>query len=432
MNTNAKHSLMGHVINKLLLAGDKFMPEIHLIQPQFTYSACGPFTKHEQRIQKFKETGDTNYVYKNELDKACFVHGATYSDSKDLTKRTVADKILKNKAFDIAQDPKYDGYQRGLASMVYKFFDSKVSGSGAKLTLQNEQLAEELHKPIIRKFEKRRVYSTFKDNIWDVDLADMQLLSKYNKGIRFLLRVIDIFGKYAWVVPLKDKKGISIVKVFQIILKQSNRKPNKIWVDKGSEFYNAYFKKWLRDNDIVMYSTHNEGKSVVAERFIRTLKSKIYKYMTSISKNVYIDKLDDIVDEYNNTYHTTIKMKPIDIKDNTYINTSKEINNKDPKFKVGDRVRISKYKNIFAKGYMPNWSEEVFVIKKIKNTVPWTYVINDLNDEQIIGTFFEKELQKTNQEEFRIEKGDRRKGDKLYVNGKVMMIHLIVGLIKQV
>ena len=284
---------MNNVINKFLLAGDKFMPEIHLRQPQFTYSACGPFTKHEQIIQKFKETGDTNYIYKNELDKACFVHDAAYSDGKDLTKRTVANKILKNKAFDIAKDPKYDGYQRGLASMVYKFFDSKVSGSGAKITPENEQLDNELHKPIIRKFEKRKIYSTFKDNIWGVDLADMQLLSKYIKGIRFLLCVIDIFSKYAWVVLLKDKKGISIVKAFQSILKQSNRKPNKIWVDKGSEFYNAYFKKWLRDNDIVMYSTHNEGKSVVAERFIRMLKGKIYKYMTSISKNVYIDKLDD-------------------------------------------------------------------------------------------------------------------------------------------
>ena len=317
---------MNNVINKFLLAGDKFMPEIHLRQPQFTYSPCGPFTKHEQRIKKFKETGDTNYVYKIELDKACFVHDAAYSDSKDLTKRTTADKILKNKAFDIAKDPKYDGYQRGLASMVYEFFDLKVPGSGAKLTLQNEQLAEELYRPIIRKFEKRRVYSTFKNNIWGVYLADMQLLSKYNKGIRFLLCVIDIFSKYAWVVPLKDKKGISIVKAFQSILKQSNRKSNQIWVDKGSEFYNAHFKKWLRDNDIVMYSTHNEGKSLVAERFIRTLKSKIYKYMTSISKNVYIDKLDDIVDEYNNTYHTTMKMKPI-VKDNTYINANKEINN---------------------------------------------------------------------------------------------------------
>ena len=180
--------------------------------------------------------------------------------------------------------------------MVYKFFDSKVAspdkksvGSGAKrvntkITTQNEQLADELHQPIIRKFKKRKIYPALKDNIWGADLADMQLLSKYNKGIRFLLCVIDIFSKYAWVVPLKDKKGISIVKAFPIILKQSNRKPNKIWVDKGPEFYNAYFKKWLRDNNIVMYSTYNEGKSIVAERFIRTLKSKIYKYMTSISK----------------------------------------------------------------------------------------------------------------------------------------------------
>ena len=151
----------------------------------------------------------------------------------------------------------------------------------------------------------------------------MQLLSRYNKGIRFLLCVIDIFSKYAWVVPLKDNKGVSIVTAFQSILKQSNRKPNKIWADKGSEFYNASFKKCLRDNDIVMYSTYSQRKSVVAERFIRTLKSKICKHMTSISKNVYIDKLDDIVGEYNNAYHTTTKMKPTDVKDNTYINTDK-------------------------------------------------------------------------------------------------------------
>ena len=276
--------------------------------------------------------------------------------------------------------------------MGYKFFDKKSAGSGVvniKLTPQNQQLAEELHKPIIRNFEKRKVHEAFKDNIWDADLADMQLLNKYHKGIRFLLCVIDIFSKYAWVVRLKDKNGVSIVTAFQSILKQSNRKPNKIWVDKASEFYNASFKKWLRDNDIVMYPTNNEGKSVVAERFIRTLKSKIYKHMTSISKNVYIDKLDDIVNEYNNTYHNTIKIKPIDVKDNTYINTDKEINDKDPKFKVGDHVRTSKYKNIFAKGFTPNWSEEVFVIKNIKDTVPWTYVINDLNGDEISGTFYE-------------------------------------------
>ena len=263
------------------------------------------------------------------------------------------------------------------------------------------------------------MYSAFKDNIWGVVLADMQLLSTFNRGFRFLLCVIGVFNKYAWVIPLKDKKGISIVNVFKQILKESNRKPNKIWVDKGSEFCNNSFKKWLKDNDIKMYPTNNEEKSVIAEEFIRTLKNKIYKYMTSISKNVYIDKLGDIVKKYNNTYHTSIKMKPVDVKDNTYINFKKEINDKNPKFKVGDHLRISKYKNIFAKGYMPNWSEEIFVISKIKNTVPWTYVLNDLNGEEIMGTFHENELQGTKQNKFKIEKIIKRKGDKLYVKRKV-------------
>ena len=140
--------------------------------------------------------------------------------------------------------------------------------------------------------------------------------------------------------------------------------------------------------------------------------------MTSVSKNVCINKLDDIVSEYNNTYHSTIKMKPVDIKDNTYIDFKKEIDDKDPKFKVGDHARISKYKNIVTNGDARNWYEEGFVIKNVKNTVPWTYVINDLNGEEIIGTFYEKELQKTNQKEFRIEKVIKRKGDKLYVKCK--------------
>ena len=395
---------------------------MHLRQPQFFYSAFGPFTKTKERIRKFKENCDSRYIYQNELDKACFQDDMAYGDFKDLAKRTTADKDLRDKAFNIAKNPKYDGYQRGLASMVYKFFDKKTAGSGLshsfKSTPQNEQLVEELHKPIIRKFKKRKVYSAFKDNIWGAELADMQLISKFNKGFRFLLCVIDIFSKYAWVLPLKDKKRVSIVNAFQKNLKQSTRKPNKIWVDKGSEFCNNSFKKRLQDNDIVMYSTHNEGKSVVIERFMRTLKNKIYKYMTSVSKNAYIDKLDDIVNEYNNTYHRTIKMKPIDLKDNTYINIDKEVNDKDPKFKIGDHVRISKYKNFFAKGYTPNWSEEVFVIKEVKNTVPWTYVINDLKGEEIIGTFYEKELQKTNQKEFRTGKVIKRKGDKIYVKWK--------------
>ena len=146
-----------------------------------------------------------------------------------------------------------------------------------------------------------------------------------------------------------------------------------------------------------MYSIHNKGKSVVAERFIRTLKNKIFKHMTAISKNVSFDVLDDTVNKYNNTVYRTIRMKPIVVKDNTYVDSKKEVNDKNPKFKVGDHVRISNFKSIFAKGYIPNWSGEGFVASKIKNTVPWTYVINDLNGEEITGIFYEKELQKTNQ-----------------------------------
>ena len=165
-----------------------------------------------------------------------------------------------------------------------------------------------------------------------------------------------------------------------------------------------------------MYSTYNEGRSVLAETFVRTLKNKIYKHMTAISK--IFDVLNDIVDKYNNTYHKTIKMKPIDVKSDHFAAYNKESNEKDPKFKVGDHVRISKYKNIFPKGYAPNWSEEKFIVKKIKNTVPWTYVISDLNEEKIVGSFHEKELQKTNQKEFRIEKVIKRKENKLYVKWK--------------
>ena len=200
----------------------------------------------------------------------------------------------------------------------------------------------------------------------------MQFTSKFNKEFRFLLCVFYICSKYVRVIPLKDKTDVTITNPFQKNLKESNRKPSKTLVDKGSEFYNRSMKSWLEKNDIEMYSTHHKGASAVAESIIRTLKNKIYKYMTSISKNVYIHKLDDIVNKYSNTYQSTIKMKPVDVKSSTYVNSSKEINNKNRKFKVGNNVRISKYKNAFAKGYTSNLSEEVFLIEKVKSNVPWT------------------------------------------------------------
>ena len=184
---------MNNVINKFLLAGHKFMPEMHLRQPQFVYSACGPFTRHKERIKEFKRTGDTRYIYRNELDKACFQHDSAYADHKDLINRTEADKVFKDKAYDTASNPEYDGYQRGLASMGYKFFDKKSTagptaepsslertGSGiatagpSALARSSSILADEPYKPITNKFNKGKVYSQFKDNIWGVDLADMQ------------------------------------------------------------------------------------------------------------------------------------------------------------------------------------------------------------------------------------------------------------------
>ena len=203
---------MSNVINKFLLAGDKFMPEMHLREPRFVYSACGPFTRHKERIKESKRTGDTLYIYRNELNNACFQHDSAYADHKDLINRTETDKVLRDKEYDIASNPEYDGYQRGLASMVYTFFDSKVASPDKKSvgseinTIESSSsiLADELHKTIIRKFKKRKVYSQFKDNIWGVDLADMQSLSRKNKGIKYLLCAIDLFSKYAFVIPLKD------------------------------------------------------------------------------------------------------------------------------------------------------------------------------------------------------------------------------------
>ena len=316
----------------------------------------------------------------------CLQHDSAYADHKDLINRTKSDNVLRGKAYDIASNPEYDGYHRGLASMVYKFFDKKPMGSGIA---SSSKLADELHKPIINKFDKRKVYSQFKDNIWGVDLADMQSLSRKNKVIKYLLCAIDLYSKYAFLVPLKDKKGINN------IIKQSNKKPNKIWVDQGGEFYNNVFKKRLSDNDVIMYSTYNEGKSVVAERFIRTLKNKLYKHMTATGKNVYHDVLDDVVNKYNNTKYSTIKMKPIDVGDNNKRVYIDEHNEKDSRFKVGDRVRISKFKNIFGKGYTLNWRTEIFIVDKINDTVPYTYNLKDVNDEEIIAIFYDRELQKT-------------------------------------
>ena len=173
------------------------------------------------------KTGNTNYIYKNDLDKGLFQHDKAYGKYKHLTKTTESDKVLRDKTFEIASNPKYDGYERGLSSMIYKFSDKYSKGSAIN-SISNQQLADEFHKAINKKFKRRKFYFSFKENIWGADLADIPLISKYKKEIKFLLFVIDIFSKYAWVVPLKNKKDVTIVNAFKKFLDILKRKPNKI------------------------------------------------------------------------------------------------------------------------------------------------------------------------------------------------------------
>ena len=190
-----------------------------------------------------------------------------------------------------------------------------------------------------------------------------------------------------------SKREITIVNALQKIISKG-QKPNKIWLDQGSGFYNNLFKRFLKISNIEICSTYKEAKPVAAERFITTLKNKIFKHISAVSKNVYLDVLDDIVNKYNNTVHRTITMNPTDVTSDFYAEYNEDSDENDPKSNVGDRVGISKCKNFFAEGYTQNWSEEVFVVSKMKNTVPWRYAISDLNSESITGSFYGKELRK--------------------------------------
>ena len=233
----------------------------------------------------------------------------------------------------------------------------------------------------------------------------MQAFSKFNRGIKYLLAVIDVFSKYGYLVPLKDKTGKSVASALKTIFKE--RKPEKMWVDKDKEFYNKDVKELIE-----LYSTENEEKSSVVERWIRTRKERMWKYFTDNNTSVYIDILPDLVEDYNNTRHSSIKMTPVEASKkkneltvwrNLYPDRLENIDI-NPKFSIGDKVRISKKKKTFEKGYTTRWTEEIFTITKINHTSPVTYKITDLNGEEIDGSFYEPELQKTSQQLFRIEK----------------------------
>ena len=271
----------------------------------------------------------------------------------------------------------------------------------------------QLHKPISKKHSYRKTMVSYIDQQWQADLVDMQKLEKDNNGYRFILTVIDIFSRYAWALPVKSKRGVDIRDSFKIIFKEA--KPEKIQFDEGKEFYNKDFKDLLTKNDIDWFSSYSDKKAAIVERFNKTLQGRMYKYFTQKETNKWIDVLDNLVMGYNETFHSSIGMKPVEARKEENSGTvwfnlyGAHLQHEfgDPKFKIGNSVRISKYKTIFAKGYLPNFTEEIFKIKQIIFTKPIVYQLEDYQNEVIDGYFYEEELSyvpNPDQIEFKIEK----------------------------
>ena len=281
----------------------------------------------------------------------------------------------------------------------------------------SNQLANELHKPVRRRFDKRTVFAKQADDIWTADLVDMSSISRSNKGYKYMLTVIDVFSRYGWIVPLKTKTGKEVVQAFRKLLLH-NGHPNRLWTDKGTEFYNQHLKGLLGAYNVMLYSTENEEKSSVVERWNRTMKNIMWMYFTANITQKYIDVLPSMVVKYNSTYHRSIKMTPLDAHNPPsyqhlalYAKTRKSI----PKFHVGDKVRITRKKGILEKGITPNWTEELLTISSVKATNPPTYTIKDQLGEPVRGSFYEQELQLSVQEIYRIERILWKKKNQVYV-----------------
>lgn len=361
--------------------------------PKHNYT--GPFTELDKRVDKEGNPLPGFEPY-NQIDEIALHHDWNYKKADEgIGTRHEADK----KMLDELNAIKFKNFRERLDYALVK----PIIWLKYKLGLglhDNLHLAQELHKPVTRKFKRRRVFVFNINDIWSADLKDMQSLAKHNNGYKYLLNVIDLFSKYAYSIPLKTKTSKEIIEAFEKLF--DSKHPNRLWTDQGSEFINNNFKKFLADRNIILYHVYNEGKAAVIERFNRTIGEMIQKHLTSSNSNKYIDVLQNLIHDYNSRTHSTIKMSPIDA--SKFENRAKVIENynydflpssDNPKFKPGDRVRISIVKNTFEKGYTPNWSKEIFVIDKVKRTNPITYSIRDLNNESILGSFYNQELQHT-------------------------------------
>ena len=390
--SNAKtNSLRGKIFNKYTGPGNnlKFQLDFNPYTGEI-YKIYDPPSSSNDRCSMFH---DVKYTVAENIGR----------DSKDIKNRKLkADKewldcFKPRTPWDIA---------------AYSAIKSKKT-LGLGVENSNKILSEELHKQKRKNFPRRKIIVNHIDEIFAADLVEMQKFAKLNKGYRYLLTCIDIFSKYSWVIPLKDKKGINVKNALQKIFK--GRSPKFLWTDRGKEFYNKQVQDLLNENNIKLYSTNNsEIKSSVVERFNRTFKNMMYKKFTENNNTIFYNIIDDLVNEYNNKYHSKIKMSPI--QGSKKINEKKikiiynfDKTKKPGKFKIGDRVRISLEKNIFEKSYDTNWTEEIFEIYNIKySNVPY-YYLKDLNGEKIKGSFYEQELQKT-----------KFKKDDLYIIEKIL------------
>ena len=384
------------------------IPKKGFVLPEHKYT--GPYNPLDKQLDENDKPIKGQEPF-NGVDAISLKHDICYRDKPDDKKECDESMLRELKALQPKNTREKIDRQLVRAAIGAKH----KLGWGVKWS---DELAKELHKPIKRKFLKRRVIVKDIDDIWAADLVDMIKFSRYNKGFKYLLTVIDVFSKFGWIIPLKDKSGKSVSEALESIFKNSNRSPNNLWTDKGKEFYNTSVKSLLKKHNILLYSTENEEKSSIVERWNRTMKEKMWKYFTANNTHVYIDILSKLVDRYNDSYHRTIKSTPrkasqyenyVKTFQALYPPTQLTVNRKKSKFKVGDIVRIGKKKKTFEKGFTTNWTEELFTIVKVQHTQPWTYKIKDKNNEEVKGTFYEEELQKSKQKVYRIERVLKRR-----------------------
>ena len=332
-------------------------------------------------------------------------------------------KTIKDIYFNPANTAGFKGKAR-LRNVLH----NKVSDKTINEWLEGTE-SYTLHRPVTRNFPRRKFIAAGVNSHWQADLADFYSISRKNDGFKYLLCVVDTFSRKLFVAPLKNKSGPTVTAGFDTILSENTgAQPQQLTTDKGKEFYNASFQRLLREHNIHHYSTYNqEIKAGIAERTIRTLKSSIYRYLTHTGDNRYIDRLQEFVKSYNNTQHSALGVAPDDVKTSNQEEIWQRLYSPETlttptvkKFVVGDRVRISKYATVFRKGYLPQWSEEIFVVAEVLKTIPVTYIVSDDSGDRLKGSFYEKELQKVRIKDdvYRIEKivGQRK------INGKIQYL----------